>query len=513
MEEVYDYAIIGCGITGAYLGYKLNMLCPDKKFLFIEKKDYIGGRLLSIDGPCNENNAKYELGGMRHFECIHPLVTALAKELNVESSEFPENVGSNIIQLRGKTITNDELNFKETYFDGATTALFGKVNEIILKLLEDQGFNDLDYALRTQEGRKALFANEFLANSDVQSTLLKPGGLNMEEFLAYQAVVNYDNLFEMSLCDAIGIIENLALGGTNTCEQKFMNGGYNLLAKNCIQKMKDTNLNVDILLNSKLTSFNENGHPISLNVESNNNMKKYKTKQLFLCVPYTDIQYVVNIPSTFISNLNSNLTNLPLLKIFITFPSAFLNKDSGSSYNITKGRNKCSNKLNQLWLYNDDPNNYTLMLYAINTNAQYWLNILPSKEQITFVKADEKYDTVLNNIYDLLSQSFDISIENIPQAKKISYMYWNCGGALWNARNKITYNTNRDLTKTQVELFHPFDSKKIVYLNNDISFNQGWVEGSLEIVDTYLQDYKCSKESHKSNNLLNSSMNLFKRLI
>lgn len=510
MEEVYDYTIIGCGITGAYLGYKLNMLCPDKKFLFIEKKDYIGGRLLSIDGPCNENNVKYELGGMRHFECIHPLVTALAKELNVESSEFPETVGGNAIQLRGKTITNDELNFKETYFDDTTTALFGKVNELIFKLLEDEGFTDLDYTLRTPEGRRELFANAFLANSDVQSTLLKPGGLNMEEFLAYSAVVNYDNLFELSMCDAIGIIENLALGGGNTCEQKFMNGGYNLLAKNCIQKMKDTNLNVDILLNSKLTSFNENGNPISLNVESNNNMKKYKTKQLFLCVPYTDIQNVVNMPTTFISNLNNNLFNLPLLKIFITFPRAFLKSEK---FDIKKGRNKCSNKLNQVWLYNDDPENYTLMIYAINTNATYWLNMLPSKEQVDFVNVEETHVEALNTIYDLLSQSFEISIKDIPQAKKIAYMYWNDGVAIWNARNKNTYNKDRDLTKTQVDLFHPFDSKKIVYLNNDISFNQGWVEGSLEIVDTYLQDYKCSKESHKSNNLLNSSMNLFKRLI
>jgi hypothetical protein len=153
------------------------------------------------------------------------------------------------------------------------------------------------------------------------------------------------------------------------------------------------------------------------------------------------------------------------------------------------------------------------MLYAINTNANYWLNMLPSKEQITFVKAGEKYDSALNNIYYLLSQSFDISIESIPQAKKISYMYWNNGASFWNARNKTTYNTDRDLTKTQVELFHPFDSENIVYLNNDISFNQGWVEGSLEIVDTYLQNYKCSKESNKCNNSSNTSMKLIQRLI
>lgn len=510
MEEVYDYAIIGCGITGAYLGYKLNMLCPDKKFLFIEKKDYIGGRLLSIDGPRNDNNVKYELGGMRHFPCIQPKVTALAKELNVESSEFPETILGNVIELRGNTMTNDELSFKDIYYDGTTPALFGKVNDIIGKLLKDQGFTDLDYALRTVEGRRELFENEVLANSDVQTTLMNPGGLNMEEFQAYQAVVNYDNFFEMSLCDAIGIIENLALGGTSTCEQKFMNGGYNLLAKNCIQQMKETNPNVDILLNSNLTSFNESGHPISLNVESNNNMKKYKAKQLFLCVAYNDIQNVVNMPTTFINDLNSNLIKLPLLKIFLTFPRAFLKSEK---FDIQKGRNKCSNKLNQIWVYNDDPDNYTLMIYAINTNANYWLNMLPSKEQITFVKAEEKYDMALNNIYYLLSQSFDISIESIPQAKKISYKYWNNGAAFWNARNKTTYNTDRDLTKTQVELFHPFDSKKIVYLNNDISFNQGWVEGSLEIVDTYLQDYKCSKESNKCDNSSNTSMKLIQRLL
>ena len=92
-------------------------------------------------------------------------------------------------------------------------------------------------------------------------------------------------------------------------------------------------------------------------------------------------------------------------------------------------------------------------------------------------------------------------------------MYWNNGASFWNARNKTTYNTDRDLTKTQVELFHPFDSENIVYLNNDISFNQGWVEGSLEIVDTYLQNYKCSKESNKCNNSSNTSMKLIQRLI
>jgi monoamine oxidase len=509
MEEVYDYVIVGCGITGAYLGYKLNMLCPNKKFLFIEKKDYIGGRLLSVDGPSNENNTKYELGGMRHFECIHPLVTSLAKELNVESSVFPEGVSSNIIELRGITMTNEKLSLDDKYNQDTNVSLFEKVNEIILKLLKSRGFTDLDYALRTKEGRRELFADPVLANSDVQSTLLNPDGLNTEEFQAYQDVVNYDNLFELSLCDAIGIIENLALGGTTTCDQKFMNGGYNLLAKKCIQQMKYTNPNVDILLNCKLTSFNEKKHPIVLNVESNNNMKKYKTKQLFLCVPYTDIQNVVNIPSTFISNINNNLIKIPLCKIFITFPRAFLNE----KYDIKKGRNKCSNKLNQLWLYNDDPENYTIMLYATNNHANYWLNYLPSKEQNTFVNIEEKHEQVLNNIYPLIAKSFEISVESIPSAKQISYHYWNNGAAFWNARNKTTYNTDRDLTKTQVALFHPFENTEIVYLNNDISFNQGWVEGSLEIVDTYLQDYKYNSETNKKNNLLNSSMNLLKNLI
>ena len=42
---IYDYIIVGCGISGLYSDYLLN---KDYKLLVLEKNDYIGGRMKDI---------------------------------------------------------------------------------------------------------------------------------------------------------------------------------------------------------------------------------------------------------------------------------------------------------------------------------------------------------------------------------------------------------------------------------------------------------------------------------
>lgn len=42
---MYDMVIIGAGISGLYLGYKLLLQYPKKKIIIIEKNNYIGGKI------------------------------------------------------------------------------------------------------------------------------------------------------------------------------------------------------------------------------------------------------------------------------------------------------------------------------------------------------------------------------------------------------------------------------------------------------------------------------------
>jgi hypothetical protein len=74
----------------------------------------------------------------------------------------------------------------------------------------------------------------------------------------------------------------------------------------------------------------------------------------------------------------------------------------------------------------------------------------------------------------------------IPLPDKIAWAYWNNGTTVWSAFDLNNFDKTVK-TDVQKELIYPFpDNDEICYLNNDISLNQGWVEGSLELVDDFL---------------------------
>jgi monoamine oxidase len=72
---LYDYIIIGSGISGLYLGYLLQ----DKKYLILEKNDNIGGRIQQI----NFHGKTVQLGA-GIFEDHHPNMLNLLKKLKMK---------------------------------------------------------------------------------------------------------------------------------------------------------------------------------------------------------------------------------------------------------------------------------------------------------------------------------------------------------------------------------------------------------------------------------------------
>lgn len=72
---IYDYIIIGSGISGLYLGYLLQ----DKKYLILEKNDNIGGRIQQI----NFHGKIVQLGA-GVIEDHHPNMLELLKKLKIK---------------------------------------------------------------------------------------------------------------------------------------------------------------------------------------------------------------------------------------------------------------------------------------------------------------------------------------------------------------------------------------------------------------------------------------------
>lgn len=81
----YDIIIIGTGLTGLYLGYRLIQKKYKGNVLFLSKDSKPGGRICSYNlpkliGECNKDNFKVEICASRYYDS-QPLINNLSNEL------------------------------------------------------------------------------------------------------------------------------------------------------------------------------------------------------------------------------------------------------------------------------------------------------------------------------------------------------------------------------------------------------------------------------------------------
>jgi monoamine oxidase len=108
MNDTYplDLAIIGGGVSGVYLGWRLRTDDPSRSVGLFESSRRIGGRLISVVPP-ELDGFKAELGGMR-FLTNQTHVPKLIAELGLETRPFPVGQDDNIYYLRGAHLRQEE---------------------------------------------------------------------------------------------------------------------------------------------------------------------------------------------------------------------------------------------------------------------------------------------------------------------------------------------------------------------------------------------------------------------
>ena len=95
MDEIIDYAVVGGGIAGAYVAWRLATSSGRPTVNLFEASDLLGGRLLTARMPGTELNV--ELGGMRYSKA-QLLFSALIGELDLVSVPFHYSLS---MHLRG----------------------------------------------------------------------------------------------------------------------------------------------------------------------------------------------------------------------------------------------------------------------------------------------------------------------------------------------------------------------------------------------------------------------------
>ena len=511
-NKIFDYVIVGGGITGTYLAYSLKKKFPSKSIILLEVNNFVGGRLSSLDVNLPDN-INLEYGGMRCFKEIHPKLIKLLEELNISTIKVPYKEHNNIYNLRGNIVRAKNL------FPDSNLTYFVKENEMemhifkeIDKILKNKLFkyinkqNILDYNSRLEISK-----SEDLSKLTFNSLILNgKNAFSIENWNRYLDIFGYNSLYNREESLLSGCVENYSLLSEH---QYFIKGGTQSIVKNLIKNFKlldnfsEKIFANSVILNTKLFKIDKNSNVVECHILNTKNHKNtiIKCHKLYLCTPLSEYKNILQTyskcflreknDSFYVKNckelfdiIDDNLDTYSLSKIFL-----YYEKNWWSSIGINRGRNTTSDKLNQVWFYDDNH----IMIYSSLSDADYWNSSFPYTTQKEMLNCnnnntnDNTTNTSINNLNKLIQEKLLVMFKDfnldIPLANKIGWKYWKEAYTQWS--NIKTYNSNyKNIDQLKQKLRYPFEN--ITYINNDTSLNQGWMEGSLEEVDdVLLQEY------------------------
>ena len=494
------------------------------------------------------NGIARELGGMRYFFSAHPLVSSLVKELGLKSTIVPYILPTNAAYFKKKhsdinTLWTDSNHLYRKRKKEHNIDLSHLLNEGLAHYVSDIGEDPNSVAALAT--RQRLFANVNLCNQSFKEVV--PNILSKGAFELYREVTGYKTLFEMNLGLPIGLVECLSLQKTSlNAEQYFVVGGYDQIVRSLVKSWKvistikqldqiTNGIEIELCLDTHLTkigvlSTNSNTEKkekksFLLHLSNTITKKQYEivAHRVFLCIPHWalseleiyDSDSLFPLPSP-LSIFSKLLVDLPALKVFLKFPYSWW-KEIGYK-NDSCGRNLADTALGQIWFYAP----CTIMLYTFSNEAFNFIKLLPSHAQSDYVSAKQDgVKSFVNIVIKMLEDVFlspeplkpskgslKVSSKSLKQLKKwipepthLSWKFWAQAASFWKplypgienssnlplTRSKSSSSTLQSIQDFRKKLMHPFDN--LFVLNNDISLNQGWIEGALECTDEIINEY------------------------
>ena len=310
---IYDFIIIGAGISGLYCAYKLLLKNHNLKILILEKnsKKDIGGR---VGNYLFEGVSVVKGAGIGRKE-KDILLYKLLSDLNISSNEFKSthNYSNNLL---------NKCNVKKIF-----NLLKKKYIEEKSKYIENNTFKQ--------------FATKILGKKNYNNFVVCSGYSDYENADIYDTLYNYG--FDDNYKEYTGFIVN-----------------WKLLVKKLIEKINikhiKTNSNV-----KKIIKNNDNSFSIISNLYNSKENKIYKTKKVIIA---TTVQTVKKLLPQF--KIYNNIKTNSFLRIYAKFSkkSILTMKKYVSKYTIV------NTKLQKIIPINPEKGIY-MIGYCDNKNADY----------------------------------------------------------------------------------------------------------------------------------------------
>jgi protoporphyrinogen oxidase/cytochrome b involved in lipid metabolism len=462
---MYDYLIVGAGISGLYTAFKLNQSFPDKKICIIESTEYIGGRLHSIkyDGIIVD-------GGGARFNIEQYRVISLVKELNLIDKLIPISNDIKYISVKPKYDINLE-------------TIFPTINSFIKYL------------------QKYIKTNNITEKELINTTILDfvdKKLINEYPTIKQYLTDIYPYYSELGILNALESIKLFTNEFSNKMKYYCFNGGMEQLTEIIYNKLKKLS-NIQIYKSSKLDKIIKQ----SIKTEDTNTNTyydiicnstqpiSYSTQNLIITIPKNkllEIDYLTKNKTLF--NFINSVQDEPLYRIYARYP---LDKTTGKVWFENIG--KISTNIPIKYIIPVNPKKGVIMIsYTDSKFAEYW-----SKQLMKDTDTNNNFENTLNK---QLKEIFpDI---NIPKAKWYKHCYWKIGAGYW----KSGYDRKDIMNK----ITKPIDNENLYICGENYSSHQAWVEGSLETSNLVLSKlgidikYKNTHpHSHTNTNIHNFS--------
>ena len=365
---IYDYIIVGTGISGINTAYKINKKYPNRKILLLDKNNYIGGRIHSIYlkdyGYKNNSDFKdifYESGAIRFYPS-HTNLINLLKEFDYTKKDF-YIIGKDLkIDYKFKNIKNFKKS--ENYY-------YEKIFSISKKY-DNEELNRLKFSI---------FLKKHFINEEIK----------------YLKVINgFPHLLETNTRYAIELLKR---DFYNIEDFYILKDSLTNFLNKIVSKF---NKNVKIMLDKEVIDYNFNENDKLFNIQINSNIKKLKTQNLIFSIPYLDIRKFKTLPK----NLIETVIPIELNRMFAIFPkNNFWHNDINATYT--------DNHIQRIYLKS---NRLIQIAYSSHKNANYW-------------NKQYKNGELKKKLLGELKNSFPD--KKIEEPELLNMHYWEAGIHLW----------------------------------------------------------------------------------
>jgi hypothetical protein len=493
-----DNLIIGAGIGGTYLSARLRNFTPDESILQIDKLSDYGGLQTSSQIP--GTSTYIDLGPVRFYESIHPRVAYLAKKYNSPLIQYLPDSNNQFYYLRDKLFTSNNVfpdsesvyNIRDD--EKGVNPFDTLVNNLTKFFPEPEKLADLEYRIE-------IYKNVLYSDSVFQP--LAQQNMSQENWQRITDILGYNDLLTCKINFITDSLETLSLSNKSSLQYRFANG-YSSLTKtianeNNLKKITFNELNKDTF---DIFKYNTLFNTAVLNVEFSNSknmweiqigsvnvtspedisyvpssIKTIYAKKIYSTIPLLYLKNIHKFSNSYLNICENSFVNFQIMRIFLKFETDWM-----TEMGIGFGKSVTTLNGAQLIHYADK----VLMFYAFGTQTSKLYNFLPNNIQIQkeMIEPNDTTLLLIEECKNIIKLSY--GIDTLPNINGIAYASWIHPIRCFSGRN-LQNLKSQSLYDALMDVMFPYGENGNFYvLENNSSFNTAWCEGSLEIVDFYL---------------------------